>query len=75
MVGWRPGSSSKSPQLLNCTTLKCEKNVLRKILKTGASLLFAHLFFFIQEDIRIERMETGKNKDLNNIGEPAFIDI
>ena len=26
MVGWRPGSSSKSPQLLNCTSLKCEKN-------------------------------------------------
>ena len=41
------------------TSLKCEKNVSRRILKTGAYLLFcAHIIFIFRKTF--ETMEIGK---------------
>ena len=62
MVGWRPGSSSKSPQVhLTKVWKKCVK---KNTENRGVSAILRTYNFYIQENIRND----GDRENLNNLG-------
>ena len=62
MVGWRPGSSSKSPQVRPTKVWK--KCVKKNTENRGVSAILRTYNFYIQENIRND----GDRENLNNLG-------